>query len=154
MALDCRAPISTHTYLRETSDLLCQFFCLCARASFGSQVFAQTDVQAFFRGHFSPGQDNFEGAALADDSRQPNGSTVNQWHAPAPTIDAEVGLSRHHTKIAPQAQLHSASNSGALYCRDYRFIQLEARRPQRSARNVPAITLRTRDGNIQFAERI
>ena len=49
---------------------------------------------------------------------------------------------------------NSTGDGGALYCRDNRLVQLEARRPQRSARNIPAIAVRTRSGDVEFAERV
>src|SRR5262249_54882953 len=114
VTLDRRAAVSPYADLRETRNLLCQFFGLCARTSFGGHVFAQANVQAFFGRHLPSGQNDFQCATLTNDARQAHRSTVDQRHAPATTIDAEVGLFRHHAKIAPQTQLHAAGDSWAL----------------------------------------
>ena len=74
MALDGGAPVGAHADLWKAGDLLRKFFCLCASASLGSDVFAQTNIQAFFCWYFSPGEDDFQGAALADDTGQPHSS--------------------------------------------------------------------------------
>ena len=54
-----------------------------------------------FRGYLSPGQNNLERAALADDSRQTHRPAIDQRYAPTAAIDAEVGLFRHHPEVAP-----------------------------------------------------
>src|SRR6185436_9234425 len=143
VTLDRRAAVSAYADLRETGNLLRQFFRLCACTSFGGHVFAETNVQTFFRRHLPPGQNNFQCAALANDARQAHRSAIDQWHAPATTIDAEIGFLRHHAKIAPQAELHSAGDSGTLDCRDDRLVELEARRAQGAAWNFAAIAMRT-----------
>src|SRR6185369_11313351 len=114
MTLDRRATVGAHADLRESRNLLRQFFRLCACTSFGSHVFAKTNVQTFFRRHLPSGQNDFQCAPLADDARQAHRSAIDQWHAPAATIDSEIGFLRHHAKIAPQAELHSAGDSRTL----------------------------------------
>lgn len=75
----------------------------------GSYIFAQANVETFFSRHFSSGQNNFQRATLADDTRQTHRSAVDQWHAPATTIDTEVELlaitrkSHHNPSSIPPA---------------------------------------------------
>src|SRR4029078_153659 len=135
VTLDRRATVGAHADLRETGNLLRQFFGLRACPSFGSHVFAETNVKTFSRRPLPSGQNNFQCAALTDDARQAHRSAIDQWHTPATTIDAEIGFLRHYAKIAPEAELHSAGNGGTLDCRDDRLVQLEARRTQGAAWN-------------------
>ena len=106
MTLDGGAPVRAHADLRKAGDHLREFFCLCASASLGSDVFAQTNIQAFFCWYFSPGEDDFQGAALADDT---GNRTVPPSISGTPqraTIHAEVRFLGHDPEIAPQPQLH------------------------------------------------
>src|SRR5512143_3505677 len=104
VTLEGGASIGTHTDLREARDLPCHLLRLLAGASLKSDVFAQAKVQALLRRHFPSREDNFQGATLANESRQPHGSSVNQRHTPPATIDAEVRLFRHYPEIAPESQ--------------------------------------------------
>src|SRR5260370_22102609 len=101
MAPDGGAPIGAHANLREAGDFARELLRLRTGAALGGDVFAQADGQALFCRHFSPGENDFERPALADDSRQPHGSAVDQRHTPTATIDAEVRPLRHHPEIAP-----------------------------------------------------
>src|SRR6266542_979073 len=125
VAADGGAAIGTHADLGEACDLMSQLLRFLARAALGREIFTQADLQALVRGYFSPGQNNLQRAALADDSRQTHGPAVDQRHAPTAAIDAEVGLLRHHSEIAPSPQLHAAGDGGALDRRDDRLVQLE-----------------------------
>jgi hypothetical protein len=145
---------SAHANLREAGDLAGELLRLRTGAALGGDVFAQADGQALLGRHFSPGENDLERPALADDSRQPHGSAVNQRHTPTAAIDAEVRPLRHHPKIAPQPQLHPAGDGRALDRRDDRFVQLEPRGTQRSAWNFPAIAARPRGRDVEFAQRI
>src|SRR2546426_12216444 len=86
---DGGAPIGTHANLREAGDLAGELLRLRTGAALGGDVFAQPDRQALLGGHFSPRENDLERPALADDSRQPHGSAVDQRHTPTATIDAE-----------------------------------------------------------------
>src|SRR5262249_24697503 len=92
VTLDRRPAGGAHADLRESSNLLRQFFRLCACASFGSHVLAETNVQTFFRRHLPSGQNDFQCAPLADDARQAHRSAIDQRHTPATAIDAEIGF--------------------------------------------------------------
>src|ERR1700730_10424625 len=154
MTRDGRAPVSAHTHLRKARDLACQLFRLRTRPALGGEIFAQPDLQALLRGHFAPRENNLQCAALSDDPRQPHRAAVNQRHAPTPAIDAEVGFICHDAKVAPQSELHAAGNGRPLDGRDYGLSQFEARRAQRSARNLGAIPPRSGNRNVELAKRI
>src|SRR5262245_48071453 len=89
MTSDGGAPVGPHTDLRKACDFARQFLGFGARAALGRDILAQADAQAFFRRHLAPGENDLEGAPLANDTRQPDGASVDQRHAPATTIDAE-----------------------------------------------------------------
>src|SRR5262245_29114245 len=129
MALDGRAPISTHAHLREACDRACQLLRLLPGATLGREVLAQADAQALLRRHLSPGEDDLEGAALADEARQPHRAAVDQGHAPAAAVNAEIGLLRHHPEVAPQAELHAAGDRRALNRGDHRLVELQREGP-------------------------
>src|SRR5262245_30108377 len=154
MALDRGASIGAHANLWEACDLPRQLLRLRAGASLGSDVFAQADIQALLRRHLAPRQNDLQRATLADDSRQPHGSPVDQRHTPTAAIDAEVRALRHHPEIAPQPHFHPAGDGRALDGRDDRLVQLEPGGPERSARNFPAIAARPCRGDIELAQRI
>src|SRR5258708_5609278 len=127
VALDRRAPVRAHAHLRKARDFLRELLRLRARATLRREVFAQPDREAFLRRHLAPGEDDLERAPLADDARQAHGSAVDQRHAPAAAIDAEVGVLRHHAEIAPEAQLHAAGDRGTLDRGDDRLVVLQPR---------------------------
>src|SRR5690348_4132033 len=61
VALDCRAPISTHAHLREACDRPCQLLRFLPGATLGCEVLAQAYAQALLRRHLSPSKDDLEG---------------------------------------------------------------------------------------------
>src|ERR1700756_3052525 len=112
VALDRRAAIGAHASLREAGDLLRQLLRLLPSASFGRNIFAKADAQAFVGRDFAAGENDFECPTLADNARQPHGATVDQRHAPAPAIDAEICVLGHHAEVAPESELHAAGDGG------------------------------------------
>src|SRR6266487_5263279 len=100
VAADGGAAIGTHADLGEARDVMSQLLRFLARAALGREIFTQADLQALVRRYFSPRQNDLERAALADDSRQTHGPSVDQWHAPTAAIDAEIRVLRHHAEIA------------------------------------------------------
>src|SRR5262249_42327084 len=87
---DGGAPIGAHANLRKARHPARDPPPLPPRASLGSDVFAQADVQALLRRHLASRQNDLQRATLPDDSRQPHGSSVDQRHTPTAAIDAEV----------------------------------------------------------------
>jgi len=77
MTLDCGASVGAHTHLREASDLLREFLSFFTGTPFRADVFAQADAQAFLCCHFSARENDLQCAALANDSWQAHGSSVN-----------------------------------------------------------------------------
>src|SRR5262249_60237068 len=61
---------------------------------------------------------------------------------------------RHHAKIAPHPQFHSAGDSGSFDRRDNRLVQFKARRSQWAARNVAAVATRPGGRDVELAQRI
>src|SRR6476661_3965718 len=110
VALDRRPAIGAHASLREAGDLLCQLLRLLPSASDRRDIFAQADAEAFVGRDFAAGENDLECAALADNARQPHGAAVDQRHAPAAAIHAEIGILRHDAEIAPESELHAAGN--------------------------------------------
>src|SRR5262249_21695734 len=125
-----------------------------ARAAGGVDVSAQADGQALLCRHFPSRENDFQGTALADDTRQTYGSSIDQRHPPPTAIDAEVGILCHHAEITPQPQLHAAGDGGALDCRDDRLVQFEPRGPKRPAWYLVAVAARPRSRDIELAKRI
>src|SRR5215475_13375952 len=70
MTLDGGPPVRPDADLGKAGNLLRELLCLCASGSLWSEIFAQTNVQAFFCRNFSPGENDFQRATLADDARQ------------------------------------------------------------------------------------
>src|SRR5690242_3533917 len=149
VALDRGTPVSAHAHLREASDFLRQLLGLGAGTALGGDVFAQADLQTLLGRHLSSRQDDLKRPALADDPRQADGAAVDQRHAPAAAIDAEIGFFGHHPKIAPQPQFHSARNGRPFDGADYRLVQFQPRRPERPARNFAAIAARPRRRDVE-----
>src|SRR5215472_9903943 len=83
----------------------------------------QADLEGFVRINGSPREHKVQGAALADEPRQADGSQVDQGHTPAPIEHAKHGVARGHTQVTPQSQFQSASNGVALDGSDYRLAQ-------------------------------
>src|SRR3546814_3654902 len=69
----------------------------------------EADAVRFVGGDGAPGEDHVEGAALADDSRQPHRSAVDQRYAPASAIDAEHRAFRGDAQVAPERELDRKS---------------------------------------------
>src|SRR5262249_29727086 len=132
MALEGGTSVGTDADLGKARNVLRHFFCFRTRAALGRKVFAQADSQAFFRRNLASREDDLQRAALPDDARQPHGPSIDQRYPPASAIDAEIRFLRHHAKVAPQAQLHSACDCRSLDGGDDRFVQFETRRTQRS----------------------
>src|SRR5262245_25735792 len=154
VASQCRAPIGAHAHLWEAGDLLRQLLRLGPRSALGGQILAQSDVQAFRGRDLAPREDDLERAALPDNARQAHGTPVDQRHAPAPTVDAEISVFGHHPEITPQAHLHAAGNGGTLDGGNDGLVQLEPRRPQRTAGNFAAVAVRARHGDVELTQRI
>src|SRR5262245_15382705 len=102
MAFDGRTPVCANAHLREAGNLLRQLLGLRSGAALGGDVFAQANAQTFLSRHFPSREDDLERPPLADDPRQPHGTSVDQRHTPAAAIDAEIGLVGHHPEVAPQ----------------------------------------------------
>src|SRR5262249_24751948 len=98
---DSGAPIGAHANLREAGDVAGQLLRFLTRAALLREVFAQADLHALLRRHFSAGENDLQRATQADDARQTHGASVDQRHAPTAAIDAEVRVFRHHPEIAP-----------------------------------------------------
>src|SRR5262249_54568127 len=79
--------------------------------------------------HAAAGQNQVEGVALADEARQPNGAKVNEGHTPAAAEDAEDGVARGDTQIAPASQLEAPGDRVALHGGHHGFIKHEPRWP-------------------------
>src|SRR6476620_4720488 len=77
VTLNGRASIGTHADLWEARNLLCQVFRLFACATSRGDVFAQANIQALVRRHFTPSENDLQRATLADDPRQSHRSSVN-----------------------------------------------------------------------------
>src|SRR5438067_6872300 len=75
---------------------------------------------------------------MADQSRQPDGSEIDQGHAEAATEDPEGGVLRDHPHIRPQRQFHAAGDRETLHRRDYGFRQTQPAWPHRRNRIVTA----------------
>jgi hypothetical protein len=152
---DGRAAVGAHAGLGEARDLLGQRLGLVARLALRHHVFAQADGEAFLRRHLAPGQDDLQRPALADDARQAHRAAVDQRHAPAPAIDAEIGRLFHHPEIAPQRKLHAACDRRPGDRGDHRLVELEPAGAERPAGDVAAIgAVGLAPGNIKFAERV
>jgi hypothetical protein len=70
--------------------------------------------------------------AHADQPRQAHRAAVDQRHAEAAAVDAEVRVLLHHAQVAPERQLHAAGHRGAADGGDHRLGQQQARRPHRA----------------------
>src|SRR5712672_960376 len=90
MALDGRPPVGANANLRKARDLLCHCLCLRACASLRGEVFAQADRHALLRRHLASGKNDLKRAALPHNARQSHRASIDQWHAPATAIDAEI----------------------------------------------------------------
>src|SRR5262245_49473188 len=130
MAFDRRPPIGPHADLGKAGDLLGKFLRLGAGAALGGEVFTQAERQALVRRHLAPGEDDFQGATQTDDARQAHGSAINQGHTPASTINAKIGILRHHPKIAPQPQLHAPGDGRTFDGGNDGLVQLKPGGPQ------------------------
>src|SRR4030095_12673963 len=129
-----RAAIRAHAGRREARDLVRHPLGKLARAAVGHHVLARADPQRLFRGYLAPGHDDLERAAGTDNARQSHSATVDQGHAPAPAIDAEVGRLLHNANVAPERRLESAGNRRAGDSGDHRLVELESRRTERATR--------------------
>src|SRR5258706_8817569 len=140
-----RAPVGAHAGLRKARDLVRHGLGELARLALGHDVLAGTDAQRLVRRHLAPGEDDLHRASHADDARQAHGAAVDQRHAPAPAIDAEVRRFLHHAQVAPERELEAAGDRGTRDRGDHRLVELEARRPERPARDGFAIVERIVD---------
>src|SRR5580658_2151706 len=154
VAADGGAAVGAGADLREARDLARQRLGLRARAAFGRHIFAEADAQAFLGRYFPPGEDDLERASLADDARQAHRAAVDQRHAPAPAIDAEICALRHDAEIAPEPELHAAGHGRALDRGDDGLVELEPRRAEGTPRNLGAVAARARHGDVELAQRI
>src|SRR5437667_4522186 len=151
MALDGRPPVGTNANLRKARNLLCQCLCLRARSPLRGEVFAQADRHAFVSRHLASGKANLERAALPHNARQPHRASIDQRHAPATAIDAEIRPLGHYPKIAPQSQFHAAGDRRPFNRRDDRFVQFQPRGSQRAAGDFAAIAAWPGRRNIELA---
>src|SRR5262249_52286307 len=67
---DSGAPIGAHANLREAGDVAGQLLRFLTRAALLREVFAQADLHALLRRHFSAGENDLQRATQADDARQ------------------------------------------------------------------------------------
>src|SRR5215813_862737 len=124
-----RSAVRSHARLWETGDL--QRHCLGRRPRLAmwDDLLAKADAVAFLGRHLASRHDNLQRLANTHQARQPHGAAIDQRHAPAPTIDAEVGALRHHAHVAPHGELHAARHGWALHRSDHGLRQFQARGP-------------------------
>ena len=104
-----------------------------------NDLLAGPDPQALRRGHHASGENDLEGPPDADQPGQAYGAPVDERHAPAPAVHAEVGVLLHDPDVAPERQLHAAGDRGSGHRRDDGLGQLEPGRPHRAARGRPPV---------------
>src|SRR5204863_4835320 len=78
---------------------------------------------------------------------------IDERHAPAPAVHAEVGVLGHDAEVAPESELHAAGDRGALDRGDHRLVELEARRAERPAGNLATVAARPGRGEVELAQR-
>ena len=109
-----REAVGAHALLREAGDLLRHRLGRLARLAVGHDLLAQADAVALLGRHLAARHDDLQRLAHADQARQAHRAAVDQRHAPAPAVDAEVGALRHHAHVAPHGELHAAGHGRAL----------------------------------------
>src|SRR3546814_10151783 len=82
-------PVAVHADWWEGCDLFGEVDRGGEGLAVSNDAVGEADAVRFVGGDGAPGEDHVEGAALADDSRQPHRSAVDQRYAPASAIDAE-----------------------------------------------------------------
>src|SRR5207237_9446580 len=115
------------------------------RAAIRHHVLAGADAQRFLGWHLAHREDDLQRAAHADDAWQAHRAAVDERHAPAPAIDTEVRALFHYAHVAPERELEAAGDRRAGHRGDYWLVELEARRPERTARNGLAVVERVVD---------
>ena len=126
--------IREHRPLRETGDLLGHRLGGGPGLAAADDLLAKPDPQRLLRLDLAAGHDDLERPALADEAGQTDRAAIDQGDAPAPAIDAEIGVMRHHPDIAPERELHAAGHGRSLDRRDQRLVHLQPRRAHRSTR--------------------
>jgi hypothetical protein len=69
---------------------------------------------------------------VADQPREPDRPEIYQRHAEPAAVNAEDGIARGHTKVAPQRQFQASRYGVTFHGCDYRFREKHARRTHRS----------------------
>lgn len=122
---------------------------MLARRTVGNDFFARADAVSLVGGNLAAGEDDLERAPGADETRQTHGAAVEERHAPAAAVDAEISRFFHHADVAPKRDFETAGDRRAGNRRDHRLVEFEPCRPQRTARNRFPIIKRV----VNFAQR-
>ncbi|MDT4851519.1 hypothetical protein FQZ97_857010 [compost metagenome] len=120
--------VGAHRGLREGGELPRKGDGRFARLAGGHHAVGQAHLQRFGGFHRAAGEDQVHRVAHADQARQAHGAAVDQRHAEASAIDAEVGVGFHHAQVAPERELHAAGHGRAAHRGDDGFGQAQARR--------------------------
>ena len=119
-----RKAIRAHAFLGKACDLLGHRLGRLAGLAVRYHLLGEANSIAFLSRYLAPRHDDFERPTHADQARQAHSAAIDQRHAPAPAIDAEVCALGQHTHVAPHRELHAACYRRALDSGDHRLGQL------------------------------
>ena len=129
-------PVAAHAELGKFGELVGEF----DRSAEGLAGFHQTvcepHAQRFFSGYRSAGQDEIEGVAVADQTREPNGSTIHERHPPTTAEDPEHGIARGDSQITPDGEFEPPRHGVPFDGCDDGFGE---QHPRRAHRAIPIL---------------
>lgn len=101
-------PIASHAALRECGDRFRERDGGAERLALLDEPIDETEAERFLARHGATGENHVERTALTDESRQSNGSAVDERHTPTPAEYTEHGVTRGHPEITKQRELQPA----------------------------------------------
>jgi hypothetical protein len=89
--------------LREPCDVISQFQGCVENGAWRRDPIHQTHPQGFGRIHRAARQQEIHGAAVADESWETDGPSVDQRHTPAPIEETELRVAGRDTQVTPKS---------------------------------------------------
>ena len=114
-AVDGAAPVGEQGRLGKGGEALAECHRLIQVLAGWHDLGDETDPLGFVGIHDPSGEDEVQGAAQADDSGQPLGSTVDEGHTPAPLEKAEPGTGGADPQVAPEREFQAPRYAPAFY---------------------------------------
>ena len=129
-------PVLAQADLGQLRELVGELLGCCSRLTRGYDAVHEADALSLLGVDLTPGEDQVQRPAGADQPGQPDRAAVDERHSPATAEDAEPGVLRRDPEVAPDRELEATGDGVPLDGGDHRLPQPQ---PGRSHRAVAGL---------------